>query len=105
MRLGPGGRLLLDKEPPIHSCRPSADALFISVAEQLGAQAVGILLTGMGGDGARGLLRMKQSGAVTLAQNEASSAVFGMPKEAIEMGAAAHVLPPEEIGIFLQRCA
>lgn len=104
MRLGAGGRLLLDKEPPIHSCRPSADALFASVAEQLGGDAVGILLTGMGNDGAAGLLRMRRAGALTLAQDEASSTVFGMPGEAIALGAATHVLAPEEIGGFLQRC-
>ena len=67
------------------------DILFKSVAKFAGANALGIILTGMGQDGAEGLLEMKTAGAPTIAQDEASSVVFGMPKEAIKLGAADHV--------------
>lgn len=72
----------------VHYQRPSVDVLFQSVAASAGKNAVGVILTGMGADGAKGLLSMKESGAYTLAQNEESCVVFGMPKEAIKMGAA-----------------
>ncbi|HVZ50704.1 MAG TPA: chemotaxis response regulator protein-glutamate methylesterase [Pseudolabrys sp.] len=82
------------KEGPLVSRhRPSVDVLFRSAARFAGANAVGIIMTGMGDDGARGLLEMKQAGAHTVAQDEASSVVFGMPKEAISLGAADKVLP------------
>jgi two-component system chemotaxis response regulator CheB len=77
--------------------RPSVDVLFLSCARYLGTNAVGAILTGMGRDGAEGLLAMRNSGAFTIAQNEASCVVFGMPKEAITMNAAATVLPLERI--------
>jgi two-component system chemotaxis response regulator CheB len=87
--------------PPVHHQRPSVDVLFNSAAQSAGANAIGVILTGMGADGAAGLLAMKESGAYTIAQDEASSVVFGMPKEAIKRGAAQRVLPllriPEEI--------
>jgi two-component system chemotaxis response regulator CheB len=67
--------------------------LFASVAEAARADAVGVLLTGMGNDGAHGLLKMRQAGARTIAQNEATCVVYGMPREAVELGAAAQVLP------------
>ncbi|MBO3738992.1 chemotaxis-specific protein-glutamate methyltransferase CheB [Actinoplanes flavus] len=86
--------LRLSTGPPRHSCRPSVDVLFESVAEELGPQAAGCLLTGMGRDGAAGLLRMRDRGAVTFAQDEGSCTVYGMPREAVLIGAAAHVLPP-----------
>jgi two-component system chemotaxis response regulator CheB len=73
--------------------RPSVDVLFTSVAEAAGSSATGVLLTGMGSDGALGLLRMREAGAHTIAQDEASCVVFGMPREAIQLGAAAEVLP------------
>ena len=73
--------------------RPSVDVLFQSVAEAAGSRALGVLLTGMGSDGAQGLLRMRQSGARTFAQDEATCVVFGMPNEAIRAGAAERVLP------------
>jgi len=73
--------------------RPSVDVLFLSVAEVAGANATGVLLTGMGADGAQGLLKMRRAGAHTIAQDEASCVVFGMPREAIELGAAETVLP------------
>lgn len=93
-----GGRLLLLNAPERHSCRPSVDVLFESVARDLGAKAVGCLLTGMGRDGAAGLLALRQAGASTIAQDEATSVVYGMPREAVLLGAAVHVLPLGEIG-------
>jgi two-component system chemotaxis response regulator CheB len=77
--------------------RPSVDVLFDSVAEAAGADAIGAILTGMGADGAQGMLRMKRSGARTVAQDEASCVVFGMPREAIKMGAVDTVLPLDRI--------
>ncbi len=79
--------------PLVSRHRPSVDVLFRSAARYAGANAVGIIMTGMGDDGARGLLEMKQSGAFTVAQDEASSVVFGMPKEAIALGAVGRILP------------
>jgi two-component system chemotaxis response regulator CheB len=83
--------------PLVHHQRPAVDVLFHSVAQHAGANAVGVILTGMGGDGARGMLKMKEAGAKTIAQDEASCVVFGMPKEAIKMGAAERILPLEQI--------
>jgi two-component system chemotaxis response regulator CheB len=77
--------------------RPSVDVLFQSVAEAAGERSVGALLTGMGSDGAQGLLRMRRSGAHTIAQDESSCVVFGMPREAIALGAAASVVPLHRI--------
>ncbi|MES2393476.1 MAG: chemotaxis response regulator protein-glutamate methylesterase [Acidobacteriota bacterium] len=94
-----GARYFVDiKEGPL-VCRhrPSVDVLFRSAARYAGANAVGVILTGMGDDGARGLLEMKQAGAHTIAQDEATCVVFGMPKEAIKLGAAAKVLPLQNI--------
>lgn len=76
-----------------HSCRPSIDVLFDAVAEDLGEASVGCLLTGMGRDGAAGLLSIRQSGGLTFAQDESTSVVYGMPREAALLGAATHVLP------------
>jgi two-component system chemotaxis response regulator CheB len=87
-------KLRLSDGPPRHSCRPSVDVLFESVATEFGAAAAGCLLTGMGRDGASGLLQMRSRGAVTFAQDEASCTVYGMPREAALLGAAAHVMPP-----------
>jgi two-component system, chemotaxis family, protein-glutamate methylesterase/glutaminase len=72
--------------------RPSVDVLFDSCAEYLGSNAVGVIMTGMGGDGARGLLAMRKAGAATVAQDEASCVVFGMPREAIAIDAAQEVV-------------
>jgi two-component system, chemotaxis family, protein-glutamate methylesterase/glutaminase len=79
--------------PRVHYQRPSVDILFQSVAKSASRNAVGAILTGMGADGAKGLLSMKNSGAFTIAQNESTSVVFGMPKEAIELGAAHKIVP------------
>ena len=87
--------------PPVHHQRPSVDVLFNSAALTGGANVIGVILTGMGADGAEGLLAMKERGAYTIAQDEASCVVFGMPKEAIKRGATDKVLPliriPDEI--------
>ena len=81
----------LSDEPPVNRHRPSVDVLFRSAAQHAGKNAVGVILTGMGRDGAAGLLDMRKAGAYTLAQDEASCIVFGMPREAIARGAACHV--------------
>ena len=84
--------------PPVNHHRPSVDVLFRSVATHAGANAIGVIMTGMGADGAAGLLAMKQAGARTIAQDEATSIVFGMPREAIARGAVDRVLPLDRIG-------
>jgi two-component system, chemotaxis family, protein-glutamate methylesterase/glutaminase len=91
--------------PPVSRHRPSVDVLFRSVAQAAGPRAVGVLLTGMGRDGADGLLEMRHMGAATLAQDEATSVVFGMPKEAIAAGAAGEVLPLGRMAARLQEVA
>jgi len=83
--------------PLVHYQRPSVDVLFQSVASSAGKNAVGVILTGMGADGAKGLLAMKQSGAYTMAQNEESCVVFGMPKEAIKIGAVHKIVSLSEV--------
>ncbi|WP_435052252.1 protein-glutamate methylesterase/protein-glutamine glutaminase [Geoanaerobacter pelophilus] len=87
----------LSDGPPVNYVKPAVDILFRSVALHAGRNAVGAVLTGMGEDGARGLKEMRDRGAVTFAQDEATSVVFGMPKKAIEMGAAERVLPLPQI--------
>jgi two-component system chemotaxis response regulator CheB len=82
---------------PVNRHRPSVDVLFRSAARRAGDNAVGIILTGMGRDGAAGLLELKRAGALTIAQDEASCVVFGMPKEAIAMGAVDDIVPLTEI--------
>ncbi|MCP4663267.1 MAG: chemotaxis response regulator protein-glutamate methylesterase [bacterium] len=90
---GSGYRIELAEGPPVCRHRPSVDVLFRSVAQVAGCRAVGVIMTGMGADGATGLLEMKQAGAATIAQDEASCIVFGMPREAIARGAADTVVP------------
>ena len=92
-----GYRVSVRDGPRVCYQRPSVDVLFASVAEAAAGEAVGVLLTGMGSDGAHGLLRMKQAGARTIVQNEATCVVFGMPREAVRLGAADRVLPLEKI--------
>jgi two-component system chemotaxis response regulator CheB len=91
------GRLSLSNNGPVVGHCPSVDVLFKSVAEHFGRNALGVLLTGMGSDGAEGLLAIARAGGNTMAQNEASCVVFGMPKVAIDLGAAKYVLPVEAI--------
>lgn len=93
-----GGMLRLTDGPPRHSCKPSVDVLFESLARELGNRTVACLLTGMGRDGADGLLAIRRAGGLTIAQDEATSVVWGMPGEAVSLGAARHVLPISEIG-------
>ncbi|MCB9727055.1 MAG: chemotaxis-specific protein-glutamate methyltransferase CheB [Deltaproteobacteria bacterium] len=100
-----GGRLLLTDDAERHSCRPSVDLLFASLADELGPSTVACLLTGMGKDGAEGLLALRRAGAHTIAQDEATSIVFGMPREAIQLGAAERVLPLGEIAPALTSLA
>jgi two-component system chemotaxis response regulator CheB len=100
-----GGRLALSDAPERHSCRPSVDVLFESVAAEYGADAAGCLLTGMGRDGAAGLLALRRSGAATVAQDEATSVIYGMPREAALLGAAERILPLGEIGAALAELA
>jgi two-component system, chemotaxis family, protein-glutamate methylesterase/glutaminase len=97
-RDGRSYRVAVAGGPPVNGHRPSIDVLFTSTAAAAGENAVGVILTGMGADGARGLSAMKRAGARTLAQDEASCVVFGMPREAIALGAVDHVLPLSEIG-------
>ncbi|MCX7898011.1 MAG: CheB methylesterase domain-containing protein [Rhodocyclaceae bacterium] len=94
-----GGFLVttLSEAPPISRHRPSVDALFSSMAETLGSRAIGVLLTGMGKDGAKGLLAMKKAGAWTIAQDETSAVVYGMPRAAVELGAVCEIAPLREI--------
>jgi two-component system chemotaxis response regulator CheB len=92
-----GDVVTLDQEPPVQRHRPSVDVLFRSVARELGARAIGVILTGMGSDGAEGLLEMKKAKARTIAQDEESCVVFGMPKEAIRVGAVDQVRPLLEV--------
>ncbi|MFH0811133.1 MAG: chemotaxis response regulator protein-glutamate methylesterase [Pseudomonadota bacterium] len=92
-RNGKTFEVMLRKGPKVYHQRPSVDVLFRSAAEVVGAGGVGVILTGMGKDGAEGLMKMHDAGALTLAQDEASCVVFGMPHEAIKMGAVNKVLP------------
>ena len=99
--LDPSGRIALSTGPAEEGFRPSANFLFRSVAAVTGASTLGVLLSGMGRDGASGLMALRQTGATTIAQDEGSCVVFGMPREAIALGAAEHVLAPNEIARFL----
>ncbi|HEU4583987.1 MAG TPA: chemotaxis-specific protein-glutamate methyltransferase CheB [Polyangiaceae bacterium] len=97
------GRLRLTREAERHSCRPSVDVLFESLAHECGSTTAACLLTGMGRDGAAGLLALKRAGALTIAQDEASCVVYGMPREAVLLNAAQRVLPLSEIAPTLRR--
>jgi len=94
---GGGFRARLLKTPPIHHCRPAVDVLFRAAAEAAGAGTVAVLLTGMGSDGALGMLAVRTAGGMTIAQDEATSVVWGMPRAAVEAGAADSVLPLADI--------
>jgi two-component system, chemotaxis family, protein-glutamate methylesterase/glutaminase len=97
VRSGARYTVQINQDPPVNRHRPSVDVLFASVARYAGANAVGVILTGMGNDGAKELLTMKQAGAFTIAQDEASCVVFGMPKEAIKLGGADRIVSLSDI--------
>jgi len=101
LRVGLRGELETTRDAPHNGLRPSAGVLFRSVAERFGRRAIGVLLTGMGRDGAEELRLMADRGALTVAQDEESCVVFGMPAEAIKLGAARFVFPPHKIAELL----
>jgi two-component system chemotaxis response regulator CheB len=104
LRLEAGGVLRLDTQsPPRRGHRPSADDLFFSCAESCPREVAGVIMTGMGADGADGLLALRKAGGLTLAQDEASSIIFGMPRVALERGAADIALPPRALAHALAR--
>jgi two-component system chemotaxis response regulator CheB len=101
LELDPQGKFTYSMSPPIDGHRPSVTVTFKSVANFYGRATAGVLLTGMGRDGAEGMLAIAQAGGITIAQDEKSSVVFGMPSEAIALGAAQHILPIHEIAPLL----
>jgi two-component system, chemotaxis family, protein-glutamate methylesterase/glutaminase len=103
MVVNPSGIMRLEDNPPIGGFKPSCDLLLRSVAQSFAKRAIGVVLTGMGRDGARGLEEIRKAGGHTIAQDRASSVVFGMPGEAVAIGAAELVLPLDEIGAQLSR--
>jgi two-component system chemotaxis response regulator CheB len=115
--IAPGGRhltlarrtggyvLKVTDEPPVNRHRPSVDPLFRSIARVAGSRGIGVMLTGMGADGADAMLELMKSGAHTIAQDEATSVVFGMPRQAIAVGAVREVLPLGEMAQRLEALA
>jgi two-component system chemotaxis response regulator CheB len=97
VRDGARYRCRLNDDPPVNRHRPSVDVLFRSVAQCVGPNALGVLLTGMGEDGAAGLVQMRAAGAFTIAQDEKTSVVWGMPGAAVHLGGADMVLPLDRI--------
>ncbi|MBP7799293.1 MAG: chemotaxis-specific protein-glutamate methyltransferase CheB [Thermoanaerobaculaceae bacterium] len=105
LRLDDGGALRLDAVTPARAGhRPSADELFLSCASTKPRQVAGVLLSGMGRDGAEGLAALRRAGGLTMVQDEASSVVFGMPKAALDLEAATITRPPRELGLLLAKC-
>ena len=104
-RSGANYVIRLDDAPPVNRHRPSVDVLFHSAAQNAGRNAIGVILTGMGKDGAAGLLEMRQAGAYTIAQDEASCVVFGMPREAVILGGATDTIALSEIPAALMKHA
>lgn len=102
MGVGGSNQIALSKNEPENGLRPSVSYLFRSVSKVFGPNAVGVLLTGMGKDGAEELSLMKEKGAITIVQDEESSVVYGMPGEALRLDAATYVLPPEGIAATLE---
>jgi len=103
LQLSAGGKILLDPGPRIEGYRPSADMAFESIAAYSRALMVAVVLTGMGGDGAKGVRAVKAAGGSVLAQDEATSTIFGMPAEAIKTGAVDEILPLDEIGAAIEK--
>jgi two-component system, chemotaxis family, protein-glutamate methylesterase/glutaminase len=101
LEINRGGKLVSSRKAPVDGHRPSVTVTFASVADYCGDGAIGVLLTGMGSDGAKGMREIVQAGGLTIAQDEDSSVVFGMPKQAIALGGATYVLPVSKIGITL----
>jgi two-component system, chemotaxis family, protein-glutamate methylesterase/glutaminase len=101
LEIDKGGRLVCSHKAPVDGHRPSVTATFKSVADYCGDAAIGVLLTGMGSDGAQGMQQIFEAGGITIAQNEESSVVFGMPKQAIALGAVKYVLPVNKIAFML----
>ncbi len=106
IKTGKGGLVVeINDEPPVNRHKPSVDYFFDSVVKRVGKQAIGIILTGMGKDGAKGLLKLKNAGSHTIAQDEESCVVFGMPKEAIALGAATEVVSLDQLPRKLMEAA
>jgi two-component system chemotaxis response regulator CheB len=103
-RVGVELRTALGQDPPVQHQRPAVDVLFTSAARLQGVPIVGILLTGMGADGADGMVALRQAGAETIAEDEASCVVFGMPKEAIARGGAMHVATLLRMPALIDEC-
>jgi len=103
LEIDPRGRLTSSLAPPLGSHRPSVTATFCSMANYYGSTVAGILLTGMGRDGAEGMQAIAEVGGITIAQDEESCVIFGMPKQAIELGAARYILPLNDIAHTLMR--
>ena len=103
LRVAPPGRIVLDDGPRIAGYRPSIDVTLESVAALAGGSAVAAILTGMGNDGARGVMAIQENGGLVIAQDEATSVIFGMPAEAIKTGAVSQVLPLEQIAAAITR--
>jgi two-component system chemotaxis response regulator CheB len=97
----PEGKLVLDPRPPVRGFRPSCDLLLSSAAEAFGRRCIGVILTGMGRDGARGLKEIRERGGRTIAQNAETCVVYGMPREAVLIGAAEEILPLDRVGATL----
>ncbi len=104
-RMGPAYRVALNQNPQVHHCRPSVDVLFRSAAQLPGARVVGAVLTGMGSDGALGMKALKSRDATTIAQDEATCVVYGMPRAAIELGVVDRVLPLPQIAPAIVQAA
>jgi two-component system, chemotaxis family, protein-glutamate methylesterase/glutaminase len=98
-----GGRVQLRADPPVHGVRPAADPTLVSVAQTFGARSIGVVMTGMGRDGAKGLAAVKASGGTTLAQDKATSLVYGMPKAAVELGVVDTVSPLDRMAAVINR--
>jgi two-component system chemotaxis response regulator CheB len=101
MEIDSGMKIVLSQTPAVNHCRPSVDVLFNSIARRFGSRALGVVLTGMGEDGAQGSVALKKAGAPVIAQDEASCVVFGMPQAVIKAEAATKVLSLEQISMYL----